>query len=63
MRTGEEIYRRVQAKARSDAASRGTATPTAEYLTRHALESFLFRLTRTEHADSFILEGGLLLAA
>ena len=63
MRTGDEIYRAIQSKARSDAASSGKPTPTAEYLTRHALESFLFRLTRTEHADSFVLKGGILLAA
>lgn len=37
-------------------------TPTAEYLTRHALESFLDRLTRTEHKGDFILKGGILLA-
>ncbi|TWP33849.1 nucleotidyl transferase AbiEii/AbiGii toxin family protein [Leekyejoonella antrihumi] len=63
MSTGEQIYRALQTKARSDAASHGTATPTAEYLSRHALESFLFRLTCTEHADSFVLKGGILLAA
>jgi hypothetical protein len=41
----------------------GKPTPTGDYLTRHVLESFLFRLTRTRHADSFILKGGILLAA
>lgn len=63
MSTGDDIYRAIQSKARSDAASSSKPTPTAEYLTRHALESFLFRLTRTEHADSFVLKGGILLAA
>lgn len=61
--TGDEIYRTIQSKARSDAASSSKRSPTAEYLTRHALESFLFRLTRTEHADSSVLKGGILLAA
>jgi len=63
MRTGDEIYRAIQSKARSDAANQGKPTPTAEYLTRHALESFLFRLTRTVHGDSFVVKGGILLAA
>jgi hypothetical protein len=37
--------------------------PTQEYLIRHALESFLDRLTRTAHADDFVTKGGILLAA
>lgn len=37
--------------------------PTAEYLTRHALESFLHRLTQTDHGQHFVLKGGILLAA
>ena len=41
MSTGDDIYRRVQAWARSEAAKTGRPTPTAEYLTRHMLESFL----------------------
>lgn len=63
MTSGEEVYRAIQSKARSAAARSGQPPPTGEYLTRHALESFLFRLTRTEHADSFVLKGGILLAA
>lgn len=31
-------------------------------MTRHALESFLDRLTRTEHSNDFVLKGGVLLA-
>lgn len=30
---------------------------------RHALESFLFRLSETPHTDDFVLKGGLLLGA
>ncbi|HEY5858094.1 MAG TPA: nucleotidyl transferase AbiEii/AbiGii toxin family protein [Aldersonia sp.] len=33
------------------------------YLIRHLLESFLDRLTRTVHAEDFVLKGGILLAA
>ena len=47
MTTGDEIFRRLQSAARS--------TASKEYLTRHVLESFLDRLTRTPHADDFIL--------
>lgn len=63
MTTGEEIFRRLQSAARSTASRHGIAAPTQEYLTRHVLESFLDRLTRTPHADDFILKGGILLAA
>jgi hypothetical protein len=42
-------------------AEKGQA-PTQEYLTRHALESFLDRLTRTDHGADFVLKGGILLA-
>jgi hypothetical protein len=63
MSTGDDIYRRVQAWARSEAAKTGRPTPTAEYLTRHMLESFLDRLTRTRHARDFVLKGGILLAS
>ncbi|MFI8525415.1 nucleotidyl transferase AbiEii/AbiGii toxin family protein [Promicromonospora sukumoe] len=58
-----EIYRAIQARARSDAARTGQPVATGEYLTRHALESFLFRITRTAHADAFVLKGGILLTA
>lgn len=63
MITGDEVFRRLQSAARSTASKRGTAAPTQEYLTRHVLESFLDRLTRTPHAEAFILKGGILLAA
>lgn len=63
MTTGEEIFRRLQSGARSTASRQGMAAPTQKYLTRHVLESFLDRLTRTPHADDFILKGGILLAA
>lgn len=62
MTSGEDVFRQIQNKARSDAAKTGQPTPTAEYLTRHALESFLERLTRTPHKDDFVLKGGILLA-
>lgn len=63
MTTGDEIFRAVQAIARSTAAKTGVPAPTQELLTRHVLESFLDRLTRTVHADDFVLKGGVLLAA
>jgi Nucleotidyl transferase AbiEii toxin, Type IV TA system len=63
MSGGDDIYRKVQAWARSEAAKTGRPTPTAEYLTRHMLESFLDRLTRTRHAQDFVLKGGILLAS
>jgi hypothetical protein len=59
---GEAVFRQIQNKARSDGVKDGRPTPTAEYLTRHALDSFLDRLTRTEHRDGFVLKGGILLA-
>jgi hypothetical protein len=61
--SGEAMFRRIQSAARSAAAKSGTAAPTQEYLIRHALESFLDRLTRTSHAGDFVLKGGVLLAA
>lgn len=62
MTDGEAVFRQIQNKARSDGAREGRPTPTAEYLIRHALDSFLDRLTRTEHKDGFVLKGGILLA-
>jgi hypothetical protein len=59
---GDEVFRQIQKKARAVSATEGRPVPTAEYLTRHALESFLDRLTRTEHKDNFVLKGGILLA-
>jgi hypothetical protein len=60
---GDQVFRRLQSAARSTAARTGAPTPTQEYLLRHTLESFLDRLTRTVHADDFVLKGGILLAA
>ncbi len=62
MNGGEQIFRRLQSAARSTAARTGAPAPTQEYLQRHTLESFLDRLTRTVHADDFVLKGGILLA-
>ncbi|WP_329057410.1 nucleotidyl transferase AbiEii/AbiGii toxin family protein [Amycolatopsis sp. NBC_01480] len=63
MNTGTTTFKQIQAAARSTAAKTGRAVPTQEYLTRHVLESFLDRLTRTPHAEDFVLKGGILLAA
>lgn len=63
MKDGMEVFQEIQRQARSIAAREGRAAPTAELLTRHALESFLDRLTRTEHAKDFVLKGGILLGA
>lgn len=63
MNAGEEVFRRIQSAARSAAAKTGTGAPTQEYLTRHTLESFLDRFTRTAHAEDFVLKGGIPLAA
>lgn len=63
MSSGETAFRRIQAAARSAAAKTGTNAPTHEYLIRHALESFLHRLTQTSHHGDFVLKGGVLLAA
>jgi hypothetical protein len=61
--SGDAVFRRIQSAARSAAAKNGTGAPTQDYLIRHALESFLHRLTRTSHAGDFVLKGGILLAA
>ena len=63
MSSGDAVFRRIQAVARSTAAKSGSGAPTQEYLIRHTLESFLDRLTRTSHAGDFVLKGGVLLAA
>lgn len=63
MSTGDEVFRRIQSAARSAGAKTGAGAPTQEYLIRHTLESFLDRLTRTAHAEDFVLKGGILLAA
>jgi hypothetical protein len=61
--SGDAVFRRIQAIARSAVANSGNGAPTQEYLIRHTLESFLDRLTRTSHAGDFVLKGGVLLAA
>lgn len=63
MTRGEEVFKALQAKARSTASRTGRPAPTQEYLVRHLLESFLDRLSRTEHGQDFVLKGGVLLAA
>ncbi|WP_218189288.1 nucleotidyl transferase AbiEii/AbiGii toxin family protein [Tersicoccus phoenicis] len=63
MSANDAVFRRLQSAARSTAAKTGTNAPTQEYLIRHTLESFLDRLTRTAHAEDFVLKGGILLAA
>lgn len=59
MITGDDVFRELQRRARKEAARTGKPT---EYLTRHGLESFLNRLTRTAHDGDFVLKGGILLA-
>lgn len=60
--TGEQAYRALARLARNDVRPDGRPAPFAEYLTRHFLESFLYRLTQSPHADDFVLKGGVLLA-
>ncbi len=60
---GAETYKQLQSAARSVGAKTGKRVPTEEYLIRHAIESFLDRLTKTPHAEDFVLKGGILLAA
>lgn len=62
MTSGDEVFRQLQRQARAAARETGSAPPTQEYLTRYGLEGFLDRLTRTPHADHFVLKGGLLIA-
>ncbi|MXV86124.1 MAG: nucleotidyl transferase AbiEii/AbiGii toxin family protein [Acidimicrobiales bacterium] len=45
------------------AAARATGRPVDELFQLYALEGFLRRLVETEHAASFVLKGGVLLAA
>lgn len=60
---GLEVFDVIQRRARSEADRTGTPAATGEYLVRHALESFLHRLSLTRHGDNFVLKGGILLAA
>lgn len=62
MTTGEEIFTQLQNLARAAGRESGKPVATGEYLTRHGLESFLDRLSKTTHAEDFILKGGILLA-
>lgn len=63
MTRGEEVFRALQARARSIASTTSGPAPTQEYLLRHVLESFLERLARSSHGSDFVLKGGVLLAA
>lgn len=63
MTRGDEVFKALQSRARSASARSGEPSPTQEYLTRHLLESFLDRLSRTDHGHDFVLKGGILLAA
>ncbi|MCL2544026.1 MAG: nucleotidyl transferase AbiEii/AbiGii toxin family protein [Nocardioidaceae bacterium] len=63
MSRAEEIFRELQRLARSEGRVSAKPTPTAAYLIRHGLESFLARLAQTEYADDFILKGGILIGA
>lgn len=63
MTAGDAVFRELQRRARATAAESGTGAPTQQYLIRHALESFVDRLSRTTHADDFVLKGGILLGA
>ncbi len=51
-----QLQRQAQASRRTDA-----PVATGELVTRHALESFLDRLQRTQHGQDFVLKGGILL--
>ena len=57
------IYRAIQGQAKSEQARTGRPFDTSKLFTRHLLESFLDRLTKTEHSSDFVLKGGILLAA
>lgn len=63
MTSPEEVYRTIQRATRSTARERGIRPNVEENLTRHAMECFLDRLSRTNHADAFVLKGGVLLTA
>lgn len=54
---GAETYKQLQSAARSMGAKTGKRVPTEEYLIRHAIESFLDRLTKTPHTENFVLIG------
>ena len=62
-RTGQQVFNELQRLARAEGRASGKPVATQEYLTRHTLESFLYRLTTTGHAKDFILKRGLLTGA
>ncbi|GGO73371.1 nucleotidyl transferase AbiEii/AbiGii toxin family protein [Nocardioides deserti] len=57
------VFRELQSAAKAATRDGGRPVGTQEYLVRHALESFLDRLSQTPHGDDFVLKGGILLAA
>ena len=63
VRDGDEVFRQIQTAGPLHRRHRRAARPHRRASTRHALESFLDRLTRTPHADDFVLKGGILLGA
>jgi hypothetical protein len=63
MTESNEVFRQIQKLARAAVTESGTGAPTQEYLIRHALESALDRLSRTQHVDDFVFKGGVLLGA
>lgn len=63
MSDGGAVFAALQRAARAEATRQGIRPATAEYVTRHGLESFLARLSVTQHAPNFVLKGGLLIAA
>lgn len=50
-------------RARLSRYSKETGRPFQEVLQYFAMERFLFRLSRSKHADKFVLKGGLMLTA
>lgn len=54
---GIDTYRKLQRLAREQ------GRPTDEYLQLYTLEGFLARLAQSVHRDTFVLKGGVLLAA
>lgn len=49
----------IQARLRKEADEQGK--PFAEILQYYAMERFLYRLSKSEYVDKFVLKGGLLL--
>lgn len=59
MTRGQVVLQQARNLARSKDQPACFVGSTADYLTRHSLESFLARLMATPYGDSFILKGGL----